>query len=139
MTDERLDAWLLLAILIANKKGGVSLDKIISAGDFIQHSILTFDEIKSGINRLMTNKLVRGVEDLITITPKARRLFTLNTKSRVLNDLDKIERILKSLKDYNKVSQTKHYILTKEQYELAIQKYKNEPLSEKLQGTELDN
>ena len=46
------DAWLLLSIIHASRRGGATLDKIIEAGDGINVSIFTPEEMESGLSRL---------------------------------------------------------------------------------------
>ena len=47
------DAWLLLAIVYASRTGDATLDKIIAAGDAINHAIFTPSELESGLARLL--------------------------------------------------------------------------------------
>ena len=54
------DAWLLLSIIYANHQGDVTLDKIIAAGDAINHAIFTPEELESGLARLTESGFIEG-------------------------------------------------------------------------------
>src|SRR5207244_1264916 len=46
------DAWVLAAVAYAEGDDGASLDHVIAAGDAINHAIVTFPELSSGLARL---------------------------------------------------------------------------------------
>jgi hypothetical protein len=53
---ERDDAWVLTAIALSRG----TLRDIIAAGDFINHAILSFEELEGGMRRLSRAGLVSG-------------------------------------------------------------------------------
>jgi len=52
------DAWLMLAISLASQRGPATLDAIIAAGDEINFSIFTLEELESGLVRLIESRYV---------------------------------------------------------------------------------
>jgi hypothetical protein len=69
------DAWLLLAIGYAAQKGPSRLPRVIAAGDYIQHAIMTWEEVDGGLHRLGDAGLVKVRNQKILLTPKGRRLI----------------------------------------------------------------
>ena len=56
------DAWLLQAILYASREGPAPLPMVIGAADFINHAILTCEELSGGLARL-------SLEGLVAVSP----------------------------------------------------------------------
>ncbi len=67
------DAWLLHAMLLACGAAHrpISLRQIISCGDYINHSILNFSEIKSGLEKLISIHYAEITDNDIHITNNA--------------------------------------------------------------------
>ena len=98
---QRSDAWLLLSIIYASPVNGASLRDIISAGDYINHAIFTFDELSGGLQRLIAGGLIReqngafAATDIIikayrrTTTPRRTALKELADASEFLKMQDK--------------------------------------------------
>lgn len=53
------DAWLLHAVIITAQDGGAELAEVIGAADFLNHAILTCDEINGGVERLVQGGWIR--------------------------------------------------------------------------------
>jgi len=62
------DAWLLLAIVYANKSGEANLEGIIEVGDGINHAIFTAEELKGGISRLTSGGLIKEKNGIFSPT-----------------------------------------------------------------------
>jgi hypothetical protein len=77
------DAWLLLSIIHASKRGGATLDRIIAAGDAINHDIFTPSEMESGLARLTSGGYIKEESGVFSPTRKAMRYsrFRLLPKS----------------------------------------------------------
>ncbi len=56
------DAWLLMSIRLVDKSEA-DLKGIISVGDYINHSIFTLDEIKNGLEKLISIDYVSMVQN----------------------------------------------------------------------------
>ena len=74
------DAWLLLAIIYAG--GAATLEKIIGAGDYINHAVFNADELESGLARLTAGKFIREKNKTFYVTLKVRRAYAKTTSPR---------------------------------------------------------
>jgi hypothetical protein len=100
MTDEPIrypwtDAWLLLSILIAPTHGPADLRSIISAGDYIDHSIFRPEEMESGFYRLTRGGHVEEVEGGFVPTPATREAY-----ERIARETRRLRSRLRALKSY---------------------------------------
>lgn len=87
------DAWVLLAILYAGRARAASLREIIAAADFINHAILTYEELAGGLARLSRAGTIRRQgETGFQPSPAVRAYYEKNTgpKGRVQQDLELI-------------------------------------------------
>lgn len=66
MKLENSDANILLTILQASESGkkNVTIGHIISGFDFMNHGIVTYDEMKGALSRLTTNNYISEPDDL---------------------------------------------------------------------------
>jgi hypothetical protein len=90
------DAWLLLAIIYANKNGPGSLDRIIAAGDLINHAIFKPEEFESGLYRLNAGGYITQKHQTFDITTKmieTSRRISLGS-GYIQEELKEIERVL---------------------------------------------
>jgi hypothetical protein len=69
------DAWLLHAILLAEKSGDASLEDVVSDADLINHAVLTFDEIDEGVARLSQAGFITVVKKRFRPTLRATQLL----------------------------------------------------------------
>lgn len=77
------DAWLLLSIIYAGGANGTAtLEKIIGAGDYINHAVFNPDELESGLARLAAGKFIKGKNKFFSITLKVRRAYAETTSPR---------------------------------------------------------
>ncbi|MDD4978337.1 MAG: hypothetical protein PHI29_06880 [Gallionella sp.] len=67
------DVWLLQAIVLCGRNGAGSLQDIVATGDYINHSIFTYEEISSGLFRLTAARLVAEVDSTFVPTTEALR------------------------------------------------------------------
>ena len=74
---------MLLAIIYA---GGTSrtatLEKIIGAGDYINHAVFNPDELESGLARLTAGNFIREKNKTFYVTLKVRRAYAKTTSPR---------------------------------------------------------
>lgn len=74
------DAWLLLSIIYAsNSESGATLEKIIAAGDWINHAVFNEDELESGLARLTAGGFIKEKNKVFFATLKVRRAYTKTT------------------------------------------------------------
>lgn len=90
------DAWLLLAIIIAAGDEVATLDKIVGAGDFVNHAIFTNDEIESGLYRLTRAGYIQEVEGNFRPTEIALRQYkkTSEKKRAVFDQMESLREFL---------------------------------------------
>lgn len=71
------DVWVLLSILLGGgqHETGATLHTIIRAGDAINHSILTYEELASGLNRLTAGDYIYEENEKFFATKKAKQLL----------------------------------------------------------------
>lgn len=88
------DAWLLLAIINASKKGEATLTTIIAAGDGIDFAVFEPEEIESGFARLTTGGYVEEKNGIFCPT-KTALAYAKSTKRRAIHkELKDIEDML---------------------------------------------
>src|SRR5882724_750992 len=97
MTWNWSDAWLLISIITKDKKGS-TLGSIIGVGDYINHSIFSFDELKSGLEKLVSIGYVVIKKDRFLTTSKFERDYkTLKTIPKgMLKQVDQLHELLKT-------------------------------------------
>lgn len=60
--DEKLvTAWVLLALVYGGGRERASIDSIISAGDYLNHAILSYEEINEGLAYLLRRGMIARV------------------------------------------------------------------------------
>lgn len=70
------DVWLLLAIYFACQSRKPVLSEIIAAADYINHAIITFEELSRGLARLKHKELIH-VDDIDSGISCSRRCIEL--------------------------------------------------------------
>jgi hypothetical protein len=89
------DAWLLLAIIYADKQGGATLDKIIAAGDAINVAVFSPTELESGLARLTGSAFIEENAGQFVPTKKAQLQTKLgNTRRSMHNELKDVAKLL---------------------------------------------
>jgi hypothetical protein len=91
------DAWVLLAIIYAHRSGPATLDKIIGAGDAINHAIFLPYELEGGLARLTVNGYVTERDGTFAPTDKALSYAASPRRGRaMLKELNDVQRMLAS-------------------------------------------
>jgi hypothetical protein len=67
------DVWLLQAVVLCGRNGVGSLKDIVATGDYINHSIFTYEEMSGGLFRLTTAGLVAEEDGTFAATTEALR------------------------------------------------------------------
>lgn len=126
------DSWLLLAIIYASKRNGADLPKIIAQGDFINHSIFTWQELQGGIFRLLNAGYI--VENSQGYKPTEKIMIAykkfLNKEHPVWKQLDFIRQQIDAPKwseEYNPKLANERIIYSKineSSFKIAYEKYK---------------
>ena len=90
------DAWLLLAIIYAGRSGDASLERIIAAGDGINHAIFNPDELESGFARLTSGGYIEEKAGIFSPTGKVMREYEKSTSPRraIHKELKDIENLI---------------------------------------------
>lgn len=57
------DIWLLLAIIIGGGGRAASFERIVAAGDMVNHAVFTHEELKYGLFRLLDQQLITQSSD----------------------------------------------------------------------------
>jgi hypothetical protein len=84
-TSETLwsDAWLMLAIAIADNGNGATLQSIIAAGDFINHAIFTGSEIRHGLAIFTHLGYIQAIDDRFLLTGNAKDFWATKHQARI--------------------------------------------------------
>lgn len=135
---ENSDAIVLLSILYASEFGKqpVSLGGIISSFDFIDHAIITYDELKGALCRLTKNNYITESNTLEFLPTKNivddfNKYKLLNKKMNFMLELDYIKELINAKDwvvgiDYVKVNEKYKYRgLTTEKYQITLNEYLN--------------
>jgi hypothetical protein len=89
------DAWLLLAIIYADKQGAATLDKIIAAGDAINVAVFSPTELESGLARLTGSGFIEENAGQFVPTKKTQLQTRLgNTRRSMHNELKDVAKLL---------------------------------------------
>lgn len=90
------DAWLLLAIIYASKNGEATLEKIIAAGDAINHAIFNPDELESGFARLKSGGYIEEKNGIFSATDKVMQTYpkTISPRRAIHKELKDMEKLL---------------------------------------------
>ena len=119
------DAWLLMSIISVDKKG-TDLRGIISTGDYINHSIFNFEEIKAGLEKLISIDYVR-IEQSRYLTTKtfAHDYKKLKTHPQgMLKAVDQLHELLKTKEiDDNKLKPLSEDIISESILKTAYNEY----------------
>ena len=118
------DAWVLLAIIYANRLGGGTLDKIIAAGDAINVAIFLPNELEGGLARLTAGGYMSERDGTFAPTDKALAYSKSSRHRRaMLKELKDVQRMLKS-RATEPASGVKYPGFSKAAYEAAIENYR---------------
>jgi len=77
------DAWILTSLAYAINSGKGTLSRIIGAGDYINHAILTRSELNGGISRLIRGDLITESDEGYALTPDGIAVTHLEKDSKV--------------------------------------------------------
>lgn len=121
------DAWLLLGILFASKKGPATLETIIATCDGINISIIAADRLESGLVRLTAGGFVREKNGAFYATKKLQAYSESMSKLRAMqNRLKDIQEILgapSALSEQPSLNNLKYPGFSAEGYEKAVENY----------------
>ncbi len=125
------DSWVLLSIIYSGAQNGAQLAEIIATGDFINHAILTFEELEGAFARLSKGKFIRKKGIFFFPSDKTMRYWRENQKARnyVHKDWERINQFI-HIKPWDnqaipqKANEGFSYKgITREQYQQAIDRY----------------
>jgi len=129
------DAWILLATVYKGQKRPALLSDVIAVADYIQHAIVTFEEMEGGLARLTAGGFLvdRGGK----LSPSRRTMLFYRSVTRphrpVLKEQEDIQKLLDA-SDWNpSVSPSdanrgaSYPSLTRERFDQAVQDYLSMP------------
>jgi len=100
MKRQTVDAWLFLAIAISPRDAKpVGLSDLVAAADGVNHAILTEDELRSGINRLLHAGLVSEHDSAFDLTEAGEAMFAKVRSRSVRTRFERLARELHGLAD----------------------------------------
>ena len=122
------DAWLLLAIIYASGGGDATLDRIIGAGDTIEHAIFNPEELESGFYRLTEGGFVEEKDGVFSATDKVLKAYaeTSTPRRSMAKELEDMEHLLGATSyssEPNPKNNLKYPGFSTELYETAVSKY----------------
>ena len=121
----RSDAWLLPAIIYAG--GAATLERIIGAGDWINHAVFNPDELESGLARLAAGGLIKEKKKIFSATLKVRRAYakTASPRRAVDKELSDIRQFIgaASTGEQPQLNDLKYDGITPEEFREAFDKY----------------
>ncbi len=88
------DIWLLLSVQYS--KGSATKEKIIEAGDYINHATFTKEEFNGGIKRLLENEYLSEGKNKYSITNKFKSLWNngISKKQNIHSQLEALEKVI---------------------------------------------
>ena len=118
------DAWVLLAIIYANRSGTATLDKVIGAGDAINFAIFLPNELEGGLARLTAGGYVTEHNGTFSPTDKALGYAGSARRGRaMLKELKDVQRMLAS-RSAEPPNGVKYPGFSETAYEAAIEAYR---------------
>ena len=76
------DAWILLATLYVARKQPAAMDEVIGAADYIQHAIVTFEEMEGALHRLTASGYLRYADGKLAPSTKTAEFYASITRPR---------------------------------------------------------
>jgi hypothetical protein len=123
------DAWLMLAISLASQRGPATLEDIIAAGDEINFSIFSLEELESGLVRLTEARFVAEKSGAFASTenvrPYAQKFLSEGRQmGERLADVQEMLGAAAAPDDQPCKNNLRYPGLTKEKYEEAVRRYR---------------
>ncbi len=76
------DAWIMLALLFNQQPDGASLRDLIAAADYINHAIVTYEELSGGLARLIRAGYVEKQAGHFRATATIRSFYAQTARPR---------------------------------------------------------
>ena len=76
------DAWILLATIYVAREQPAALDEVIGAADYIQHAIVTFEEMEGALHRLTASGFLSYTDGKLAPSEKAAEFYASITRPR---------------------------------------------------------
>jgi hypothetical protein len=100
MKQRTVDAWMFLAIAISPREPDpVKLSDLVAAADGINHALVTEDELRGGLNRLIHAGLVSEHESAFDLTDAGGTMFARVRSRSLRTEFDRLEKELDGLTD----------------------------------------
>ena len=117
------DTWVLLAIIYGGGTRGATLTDIISAGDYINHAILRYEELRDGLARLLAAGVIVERDGCYYPTPEALAAYRqpIHPRRFISTEWDALEQWLASrLRDTPVAEQS----ITRSAYARSVRVYR---------------
>jgi len=130
MNNDRLlfnwsDAWLMLSISVASQRGPATLEAIIAAGDEINFSIFSLEELESGLVRLCEARFVVEKSGAFYPTGNVEKFLTDDRQmGERLADVQELLGAAAAPDDQPCKNNLRYPGLTREKYEEVVRRYK---------------
>lgn len=120
---EKSDGWLFSTLKCFRENEKITLYKIISIGDTINHAIFTLNEINEGLSRLISDNYIELENDHVKITMKGQKFIKFNRKKHELCIAEQVRfsDIFQSTVVKNQTIYKKYF--STQEYDDAIKKY----------------
>ena len=98
ITFTSTDTWVMLSLLFNQATGGATLRDLIATADYMNHAILTYDELAGSLVRLMQAGYVDKQAARFCATPVIRSYYAKVTRPRrsINKDWQDVERFLQT-------------------------------------------
>ena len=98
ITFTSTDTWVMLALLFNQAENGSTLRELIATADYLNHAILTYEELAGSLARLIQAGYVAKQADRYSATPVIRSYYAQTTRPRraINKDWQGVERFLQT-------------------------------------------
>ena len=76
------DAWILLATIYVAREQPAPMDEVIGAADYIQHAIVTFEEMEGALDRLTAGGFLSHTDVKLAPSEKTAEFYASITRPR---------------------------------------------------------
>jgi hypothetical protein len=119
------DAWVLLAAIYGGAGKGADLDAILSAGDYLNHAIMSYEELDGGLARLLSARWIAQRGDRFYLSQAVLVVYEgIAAQNRsVLKRWDALQHFLdESLVDVQ-ITPPPEHVISPTAYQQAVQFY----------------
>jgi translation elongation factor EF-G len=120
-------ALLLYSILETENDNGAELEELIAYADYINHSIMTYDEFNDGINFLLKYRLIKEINKRVLAEESFKEWFKNEYKNKkriiLLNAVTKIQKYFEKIEKENNINKDIRTKINKTDFENSVNEY----------------